>query len=65
MDVDKGTGQVHVRRLVGVEDCRTVTNPMGVEGQIRGSLTEGFAIAFMQAVAYDQVGNCLPSSFAE
>lgn len=65
VDIDKGTGQVHVRRFVGVDDCGNVINPMIVEGQIHGGLTEGFAIAFMQEIAYDQDGNCLSSNFTE
>jgi len=65
VDIDKGTGQVKVRRFVGVDDCGTVINPMIVEGQIHGGLTEGFAIAFMQEIAYDENGNCLSSNFTE
>ncbi len=65
VDIDKGTGQVHVRRFVGVDDCGNVINPMVVEGQIHGGLTEGFAIAFMQEIAYDRDGNCLSSNFTE
>ncbi len=65
VDIDKGTGQVHVRRFVGVDDCGNVINPMVVEGQIHGGLTEGFAIAFMQEIAYDRDGNCLSCNFTE
>ncbi len=65
VDIDKGTGEVHVRRFVAVDDCGNVINPMVVEGQIHGGLTEGFAIAFMQEIAYDRDGNCLSSNFTE
>src|SRR5258708_37650319 len=44
VDIDKGTGEVKVRRFVAVDDCGNVINPMIVEGQIHGSLTEGLAI---------------------
>src|SRR5213076_1860328 len=36
VDVDKGTGQVKVRRVVAVDDCGVRINPMIVEGQIHG-----------------------------
>ncbi|MBX5466309.1 MAG: carbon-monoxide dehydrogenase large subunit [Firmicutes bacterium] len=65
VDIDKGTSQVHVRRFVAVDDCGTVINPMVVEGQIHGGLTEGFAIAFLQEIAFDEQGNCLAPNFME
>src|SRR3989441_5359868 len=33
VDVDKGTGQVKVRRMVAIDDCGVRINPMIVEGQ--------------------------------
>ena len=42
-----------VRRFLAVDDCGTVINPMIVEGQIHGGLTEGFAMAFIQEIQYD------------
>ncbi|MCL8206607.1 MAG: carbon-monoxide dehydrogenase large subunit [Actinomycetia bacterium] len=65
VDIDKGTGEVKVRRFVAVDDCGTVINPMIVEGQIHGGLTEGFAIAFLQEIAFDPDGNCLTPNFME
>lgn len=59
VDIDKGTGAVKVRRFLAVDDCGNVINPMVVEGQVHGGLTEGFAIAFMQDIPYDADGNCL------
>ena len=64
VDIDKGTGQVKVRRFVAVDDCGTVINPMVVEGQVHGGLTEGFGIAFMQEIVYDENGNNLSSDFS-
>jgi len=57
VDIDKGTGEVKVRRFVAVDDCGNIINPMIVEGQIHGGLTEGLAIAFMQEISYDESGN--------
>src|SRR5260370_3611510 len=33
VDIDKGTGQTKSRRLIPVDDCRNIINPMIVEGQ--------------------------------
>ena len=54
-----------MRRFQAIDDCGTVINPMIVEGQIHGGLTEGFAIAFMQEIAYDASGNNLNTNFTE
>jgi aerobic carbon-monoxide dehydrogenase large subunit len=65
VDIDKGTGEVKVRRFVAVDDCGNVINPMIVDGQIHGGLTEGFAIAFMQQIDYDESGNVQGGSFMD
>src|SRR5438105_4689747 len=65
VDIDKGTGQVNVRRMVAVDDCGVRINPMIVEGQIHGGLTEGFGIAFMQLITFDSEGNCIGSNFMD
>ena len=65
VDVDRDTGEVHVRRFLAVDDCGTVINPMIVEGQIHGGLTEGFAIAFMQEIQYDETGQNLNTNFTD
>ncbi len=65
VDVDKGTGQVKVKRMVAVDDCGVRINPMIVEGQIHGGLTEGFGIAFMELITFDSDGNCIGSNFMD
>jgi carbon-monoxide dehydrogenase large subunit len=63
--VDRETGEVKVQRFLAVDDCGTVINPLVVEGQIHGGLTEGFAIAFMQEIQYDREGNNLNTNFTD
>ncbi len=65
VDLDADTGATKVRRFLAIDDCGTVINPMVVEGQIHGGLTEGFAIAFMQEIAYDSEGNQLNTNFSD
>ncbi|MEX2046121.1 MAG: aerobic carbon-monoxide dehydrogenase large subunit [Chloroflexota bacterium] len=57
VDIDKGTGQVKVRRFYAVDDCGTIINPMIVEGQIHGGLTMGLAPALYEEINYDVDGN--------
>ena len=54
-----------MRRFLAVDDCGVVINPMIVEGQMHGGLTEGFAIAFMQEIQYDDDGNNLNTNFTD
>jgi carbon-monoxide dehydrogenase large subunit len=65
VDIDKGTGEVKVRRFLAVDDCGNIINPMIVEGQIHGGLAEGLAIAFMQEIAYDESGNVQGGTFMD
>ena len=65
VEVDPGTGQWTVRRMVAVDDCGVRINPMIVEGQIHGGLTEGYGIAAMELITFDESGNCIGSNFMD
>ena len=65
VEVDPDTGQWQVRRMVAVDDCGVRINPMIVEGQIAGGLTEGFGIAAMELITFDESGNCIGSNFMD
>ena len=65
VEVDRGTGAWKVRRMVAVDDCGVRINPMIVEGQIMGGLTEGFGIAAMELITFDEDGNCIGSNFTD
>ncbi|MBV8968680.1 MAG: carbon-monoxide dehydrogenase large subunit [Verrucomicrobia bacterium] len=65
VDIDKGTGEVKVRRFVAIDDCGNIINPMIVQGQVHGGLTEGLAIAFMQEIKYDESGNVQGGTFMD
>jgi aerobic carbon-monoxide dehydrogenase large subunit len=65
VDIDKGTGEVKIRRFVAVDDCGNIINPMIVEGQIHGGLTMGLAPALYEEISYDEYGNILGGSFID
>jgi carbon-monoxide dehydrogenase large subunit len=65
VDVDPGTAKVTVRRFVAVDDCGTRINPMVIEGQVHGGLTDGVGIALMEELAFDEEGNCLGGSLMD
>lgn len=65
VDIDKFTGDVKVRRFYALDDCGTRINPMVIEGQIHGGLTEAFAVAMGQQVPFDENGNHLGNSLMD
>ena len=57
MEIDVDTGEIAVRQFYALDDCGTRINPMVIEGQVHGGLTEALAIAMGQEIAYDEMGN--------
>jgi carbon-monoxide dehydrogenase large subunit len=64
VEVDVETGRVILRRLVAVDDCGRILNPMLVRGQVHGGLTQGIAQALFEAVEYDELGSPLTTTFS-
>jgi aerobic carbon-monoxide dehydrogenase large subunit len=65
VDIDRGTGEVKIRRFVAIDDCGNIINPMIVEGQVHGGLTMGMAPALLEEIQYDENGNIQGGSFMD
>jgi aerobic carbon-monoxide dehydrogenase large subunit len=65
VEIDRGTGEWKPKRVVAVDDCGVRINPMIVEGQIMGGLAEGFGIAAMELITFDEDGNCIGANFVD
>jgi carbon-monoxide dehydrogenase large subunit len=65
VEVDPETGVWDVLKMVAVDDCGVRINPMIVEGQIMGGLTEAYAMASMQFITFDAEGNCVGSNYMD
>ena len=63
--VDRATGETKVRRFYALDDCGTRINPMIIDGQIHGGLTEGFAVAMGQQMPFDAQGNLLGNTLMD
>ncbi len=57
MVIDVDTGETEIRQFYALDDCGTRINPMIIEGQVHGGVTEALAIAMGQEIAYDDLGN--------
>lgn len=65
VEVDAETGEVKLRRYVGVDDCGNVIVPMLVEGQMHGALAQGIGQALCEQVVYAKDGQVLSSTLMD
>ena len=65
VEVERETGEVRVTRYVAVDDCGRVINPMLVDGQIQGGITQGLGQALSEQIVYDELGQLLTGTLME
>jgi len=65
VEVDIETGQVKILRYIVVEDCGTIINPLGVNGQIQGGVAQGIGTALYEQVVYDENGQFLTGTLMD
>ncbi|MGI8557841.1 MAG: xanthine dehydrogenase family protein molybdopterin-binding subunit [Solirubrobacteraceae bacterium] len=65
VEVDPETGIVSILRYIVVEDCGTVVNPTGVEGQIHGGIAQGLGGAFLEELPYNEEGQMIAGTFMD
>jgi CO/xanthine dehydrogenase Mo-binding subunit len=59
------TGEVVVEKIIAAEDCGTMLNPMIVEGQFHGGVTQGIGMALKERFVYDEHAQPLTGSFLD
>jgi carbon-monoxide dehydrogenase large subunit len=65
VEVDADTGDVEVLEYYAVDDCGNRVNPMIVNGQIHGGITQGIGQALFEEAVYDSSGNLLTGSLLD
>ena len=65
VDIDSKTYEIKIRKFIAIDDCGNIINPMVVEGQIHGGLTQGLAPAMYEELLYDEEGNILNGSLMD
>ncbi|HEY6495641.1 MAG TPA: xanthine dehydrogenase family protein molybdopterin-binding subunit [Trebonia sp.] len=63
--VDQETGQVTLLRVVAVDDCGVIVNPLLVEGQVHGAVAQGVGQALTEQISYDENGQPLSASLMD
>jgi carbon-monoxide dehydrogenase large subunit len=65
VEVDKETGVTQIMSFVAVDDFGKIINPMIVEGQVHGGLTQGIGQALTEGTRYDAEGQLLSGAFMD
>ena len=65
VEVTADTGQVTVKRFIGVDDVGNVINPLLLEGQLHGGIAQGIAQALWEEIVYDDAGQLLSGSLMD
>jgi carbon-monoxide dehydrogenase large subunit len=66
VEIDPDTGQTTVVNFTAVDDFGKIINPMIVEGQVHGGLTQGIGQALTEACHYDpETGQLVTGSFTD
>lgn len=65
VEVDLGSGEVDVQRIVCVEDTGRTINPMIVDGQVVGAIAQGVGGTLLEHFVYDRNGQLLSGTFMD
>jgi carbon-monoxide dehydrogenase large subunit len=65
VEVDPATGKTSFVNFVAADDFGRLVNPMIVEGQVHGGLTQGIGQALLEHAVYDDSGQLLTASFMD
>jgi len=65
VEIDKGTGNVEIKRFIAVDDCGRQLNPMIVEGQVHGGIAQGIGQALIEGVIYGEDGQLLTATLTD
>ena len=65
VDVDGETGKIQVVRYVAVDDCGPPINPLLIDGQVHGGITQGLGQALYEQIHYDEAGQLVTGSFVD
>jgi carbon-monoxide dehydrogenase large subunit len=65
VEIDPGTGRLHVRSVAAVDDSGRIVNPLLAEGQVLGATVQGLGQCLVEEAVHDEEGQPRTSSFAD
>ncbi len=61
--IDRDTGRLTIEKLVLVDDCGVIVNPMIVEGQVHGGVAQGLGEALREQMLFGEDGQVITGTF--
>jgi carbon-monoxide dehydrogenase large subunit len=65
VEIDPETGAIEVVKYMSVNDFGTIINPLLVEGQMHGGVTQGIGQVLMEVTAYSEDGQPVTGSYMD
>ncbi len=65
VEIDPDTGETEIVNWTAVDDFGVLVNPMIVEGQVHGGITQGVGQALLEHAIYDKDGQLVTGSFMD
>jgi aerobic carbon-monoxide dehydrogenase large subunit len=65
VEIDRDTGDVHLKKYVAVDDCGNVLNPLLVDGQVHGGIVQSFGQAMLEEAVYDEQGQLITGELTD
>ncbi|HEX7928259.1 MAG TPA: molybdopterin cofactor-binding domain-containing protein, partial [bacterium] len=65
VEIDPDTGVTEIKRLVAVDDCGTIINPLIVDGQVHGGIVQGMAQVLFEEAVYDENGQLISGELTD
>ena len=65
VSIDEETSKPVIEKMVMVDDCGTMINPLVVDGQLQGGLSMGIGNTLYEKMVYDENGQLLTASFMD
>ena len=65
VEVDADTGLVDLKRYVAVDDVGNPINPLIIDGQLHGGITQGIAQALYERAVYDENGQLVSGTLMD
>jgi aerobic carbon-monoxide dehydrogenase large subunit len=65
VSIEGETGRLAIETLLWVDDAGTIINPLLAEGQLHGSLAQGFGQTLLERIVYDTDGQLLSGTLMD
>jgi carbon-monoxide dehydrogenase large subunit len=65
VEINRDTGEARLTRIVAVDDCGRILNPLIVQGQVHGGLAQGIGQALWEGIEYTEDGQLLTATLMD